>query len=253
MGKYLDISGQVGLKMDDKNKLKEYDCQVRLLSDIHVESALPTNAADMLTTVVKGVDLIQDGVPCDVYSTSLKRFRSQFDAASLMQELDDTQLDQILGIFNKFITLELNRVHLRLQLDQKYSTYFPSLTACCRGNAKKVSNYLREARSVLRTYLQDYRSASPGGTLNADFLDGVRRKYNEEVLDYEAERDIFHDRMQRMKAAENYQFEMIDVSTLKKLMNRTDNATIALIIIPETVLTVNLLNIYRVLVDDIRE
>ncbi|KAF8710130.1 hypothetical protein AX14_013427 [Amanita brunnescens Koide BX004] len=253
MGRLLEVSGEAELQLEERRKLELYDCGVRLLADIQSESALPTNAADMLAIVVQATPAVGDGVPLNVYLTSLRRFRDRFNAVSLVQQLDTAQLTEILGFYDKYITLDRNRVHLRSQMDQHYRSYFPSFAAACRERATSVSQSLRHACRELRSYLQAYLSAKPGSAPNADFLTVARERYIDELQVYEADQTTFEDLVQRQKAADNYGFESINVMELKKLMNRTDDATIALVVIPESVHSVNLLNIYRVLADDIRE
>ena len=253
MGRSLEVSGEAELQLEERRKLDLYDCDVRLLADIQSESALPTNAADMLAIVVQATPAVGDGVPLNVYLTSLRRFRDRFNAVSLVQQLDTAQLNEILGFYDKYISLDHDRTHLRSQMDQHYRTYFPSFAAACREKAKSVSQSLRDARRELRSYLHTYLSAKPGSAPNADFLTVAREKYIDELQAYETDQSTFEDLVQRKKAADNYEFGLITAMELKKLMNRTDDATIALVVIPGSVHSVNLLNIYRVLAEDIRE
>ncbi|KAK2459524.1 hypothetical protein APHAL10511_008466 [Amanita phalloides] len=253
MGKIFEVNGEAVLNLEDKKKLDHFDCEVRLLADIYLKSVLPTNAFEVLATVMRANQAIGDGVPLNVYLTSLKRFKDRFSAVSLVQQLDTAQLNEILHFYDKYITLNQDRTFLREQMDQHYKSYFPSFTAVCRAKANAVGQDLRNARRELRYYLQSYLKARPGSVPNADYLTDARERYSEAFHDYEIEKGIFDDLVQRKKAADDHGFELVDVTTLKKLMNRTDNATIALVIIPEAVHHVNLLNIHRVLADDIRE
>jgi len=253
MSKLLEVSGEAELQLEDKKKLELYDCEVRLLADIQSESTLPTNAADMLSMVVQAAPAVGKGVPLNVYLTSLRRFRDKFGSVSFVQQMDRAQLSEILSFYDKYISLDQNRIHLFSQMDQHYTPYFSSFAAACREKSKRVSQSLRDARSELRKYLHDYLSSKPGSAPNVDFLTAAKEKYADEQQVYEVDQSTFEDLVQRKKAADNSGFELIDVTKLKKLMNRTDDATIALVVIPESVHTVNLLNIYRVLADDIRE
>lgn len=253
MSKLLEVSGEAELKLEDKKKLELYDCEVRLLADIQSETALPTNAADMLSMVVQAAPAVGEGVPLKVYLTSLRRFRDKFNSVSFVQEMDRAQLSEILSFYDQYISLDQNRIHLLSQMDQHHVSHFPSFAAACREKAKRVGQSLRDARCELRKYLQAYLSSRPGSAPNVDFLTAAREKYSDEQQVYEVDQRTFEDLVERKKAADNSGFELIDVTKLKKLMNRTDDATIALVVIPESVHTVNLLNIYRVLADDIRE
>ncbi|KAF8345158.1 hypothetical protein F5887DRAFT_1282888 [Amanita rubescens] len=251
MCKFFEVSGE--FQMEKKKKLELYDCEVRLLADIQLESTLPTNAADMLSMVVQATPAAGEGVPLKVHLTSLRRFRDKFSSVSFVQQMDEAQLSEILSFYDKYISLDQNRIHLFSQMDQHYMTYFPSFTAACREKSKRVSQSLRDARRELRRCLQAYLSSKPGSAPNVDFLTAAKEKYTDEQRVYEVDQGTFEDLVQGKKAADNSGFELIDVTKLKKLMNRTDDATIALVVIPESVHTVNLLNIYRVLADDIRE
>ncbi|KAK2459527.1 hypothetical protein APHAL10511_008469 [Amanita phalloides] len=142
-GKIFEVNGEAVLNLEDKKKLAHFDCEVRLLANIYLKSVLPTNAFEVLAVVMRANQAIGEGVPLNVYLTSLKRFKDRFSAVSLVQQLDTAQLNEVLHFYDKYITLNQDRAFLREQMDQQIKSYFPSFTA----------SYLR-----------------PGSTPNADLL-----------------------------------------------------------------------------------
>ncbi|KAF8630577.1 hypothetical protein AX17_005389 [Amanita inopinata Kibby_2008] len=320
MGKFLEVSGSAELKMKEKEKLENYNLEVRLLADFHVQSlplpkkevpdedkettddkedataepeeegskendeaeetaeaaeeedgqelalmtegsepemtdsTLPTTAPELITTVVHSKMLIGDkGVPCDIHLTPLTRFKFQLAKMSALQELEQEELLEIRGVYDRFITLEQNRSYLRSQMDEHYRSFFPSFTADCRERATQVTLDLQEARKGLRTYLEDYRNSAEGVLDVEEFLSTTRTKYDTAQTQYETDQAHFDGLLEKKSVADKQKFKLVSAVQLKKMMNRTDDATIALIIIPETVGKVSLLNAYRVLADEIRE
>jgi hypothetical protein len=151
------------------------------------------------------------------------------------------------------ITLNQNRTSLLAQFNEKYSTFFPSFVAECRARSDTVDQLLRHSRQELRVFLEDYRNQKSGTKSVAEFLSATTPPFKEEQKLYERDRTRSVDMLEKMRAADEHKFPLIAVESLPEEMNRMDNATIVLVLVPECVRVMSLVSTYRVLAGDIRK
>ncbi|THU98455.1 hypothetical protein K435DRAFT_856582 [Dendrothele bispora CBS 962.96] len=103
----------------------------------------------------------------------------------------------------------------------------------------------------ITSYLEAYRGGQVGIPSPSAFKDSVESDFIKVSQDYEEDLATWRDYQERLRAAEQHSFPGVSVSQLTSKMNRADKAVIAVILVPEQVKFVDLLNTYRVLAADI--
>ncbi|KAF8630564.1 hypothetical protein AX17_005376 [Amanita inopinata Kibby_2008] len=245
MAKAFSAKGNAKLSKKDKAKIDKYDITVGYLADFVTDDPQPVKASELLQLIKKSPKLVGDlGVPCEIILTPITRFNQQF-TVSMFRELEDADLKLITDFYNRLVNLQVNRRYVLDQLEQRYSQLFPSFLDLCRTRSRKVDSLVTKTRKALRQHLEGYRSGKVS-TSGEDFVKNQQSGFTEELKLYEESFAVFEDLLERKRAADEREFPLIPVATLGKEMNRVDKATVALVVIPETLGTVALLNMYRV-------
>ncbi|KAF8634982.1 hypothetical protein AX17_004056 [Amanita inopinata Kibby_2008] len=245
MARSFSARGNAKLTKKDKAKIDKYDLTVSYLADFAPDIPQPVKASELLQLVKKSSALVGKlGIPCEIILTPITRFNQQF-TVSIFRELEDADLKMITDFFNRLINLQVNRRYILDQLERHYSHLFPSFLELCRTRSGKVDSLVLKTRKALRQHLEGYRSEKHD-TSGEEFVKKQQAGFDEELKLYEENFAIFEDLLERKRAADERKFPLVPVATLGREMNRVDKATVALVVIPEILGTVALLNMYRV-------
>ncbi|KAF8632131.1 hypothetical protein AX15_002025 [Amanita polypyramis BW_CC] len=159
------------------------------------------------------------GVPCDIILTPLSRF-NKFKVISKFRESEDADLKSISDFCNRIVNLQVNRRATCQQLD---------------GDLSDVEG---EARKALR-------ESGDENTTADNFVRTNEPEFDSEQKLYERDSGILEDLLEKRRTADEHNFKLLQENALHAEMNRQDKATVALVLIPEVVGIVSLLNIYR--------
>ncbi|KIJ66932.1 hypothetical protein HYDPIDRAFT_85843 [Hydnomerulius pinastri MD-312] len=252
LGKAFSAEGKADLKMEDKEKINSYNLEVRLVAEfMNGQDEAPTNAVDLIDIVKKAKEKVGTGVPCDIVLTPLSRF-GDGSLAARFQELAEAELKSITSFYDQLVDLNRGRTYLLSYHESNHLPLFPSFIAGCRVRKDAVDELMRKARKELGDYLVAYRSGTVEKSAN-EFLNEFRPVYAEEKTKYDADLSESNTLISKFDAATQHGFPLIPASKLRVEMDRADKATVALVVVPESVRAVSLLNTYRVLADDIRK
>ncbi|KAF9464253.1 hypothetical protein BDZ94DRAFT_503933 [Collybia nuda] len=252
LGKAFSAEGKADLKMEDKEIINNYNLEVRLIAEfMNGQDESPTNAVDLITTVKKAKEKVGTGVPCEVVLTPLTRF-GDGSLSSVFRELAEAELKSISSFYDQLVDLNGGRSYLLSFHETSHSSLFPSFIARCRARSDAVDELMRKARKELGEYLVAYRNGTENKSAEA-FLSQNRPVFTDEKTKYEEDVLESNTLLAKFDAATKHNFPLIPASKLRTEMDRDDKATVALVVVPESVRSVNLLNTYRVLADDIRK
>ncbi|KAF9459248.1 hypothetical protein BDZ94DRAFT_1050924 [Collybia nuda] len=252
LGKIFSAEGRADLTVEDKEIINNYNLEVHLIAEfMNGQGEAPTNAVDLISTVKKAKERIGAGVPCDIVLTPLSRFRSG-SLSSLFRELAEAELKSIISFYDQLVNLNAGRSYLLSYHESNHLYIFPSFIAHCRARSDAVDEFMRKARKELAEYLTVYRSGTEVKTVNA-FLSQNRSVFTVEKQRFDADVAESLTLLAKFDAAKRHHFPLISASKLRAEMDRNDKATVALIVIPESVRSITLLNTYVVLADDIRK
>ncbi|THU80167.1 hypothetical protein K435DRAFT_505007 [Dendrothele bispora CBS 962.96] len=250
LGKAFSASGSAELSLEEKEKINSYNLDVKLVGDVSFkDQEAPTSPADLITLFKKSGQLVGEGIPCEIDLLPISMLQSNIPT---YRELDSAELTQISRLYNRIIKLENSRTWLTDMVEDK-EELFPSFFNQVRDRGLTVSQLVETARGKLRRYLEAYRGGQEGIPAPSAFKDSVESDFIKVSQDYEEDLATWRDYQERLRAAEQHSFPGVSVSQLTSKMNRADKAVIAVILVPEQVKFVDLLNTYRVLAADIRQ
>ncbi|KAK2459522.1 hypothetical protein APHAL10511_008464 [Amanita phalloides] len=256
MAKLFSVQGKAELSDEQKSMIDNYNVNVKYMADFKFNDPLPTRPTELIDLIKKSPELIGSrGVPCDIILTPLNRF-NKINVVTKFRELDDSDLKMITDFYDQLVDLQVNRRYILDQLEENYKLFFPTLLAECRKRKTQVDKLASHTRSALRRFLETYRSDSDGEDNDRtvdDFIKGHESAFETEHHLYERDWTMFEDLLERKRAADEHQFKLINVSTLRTEMNRPDGATIALVLIPPIVGTIALFNMYRLYAGVVRQ
>ncbi|KAK7458147.1 hypothetical protein VKT23_010055 [Stygiomarasmius scandens] len=250
LGKAFSVSATAELSLEEKEKINSYNLDVKLVGDVSFrDQDAPTSPADLITLFKKSGKLVGEGIPCEIDLLPISMLQSNIPT---YRELDSAELTQISGVYSRIMKLENSRTWLTGMVEEK-EELFPSFFNQVRDRGVTVSQLVETARGKLRKYLAAYRGAEEGIETPSAFTDGIEKNFVKAAQDYEEDLATWRDYQERLRAAEQNSFPGVSISQLTSKMNRADKAVIAVILVPEQVKFVDLLNTYRVLAADIRQ
>lgn len=260
LGKAFSAEGKAELSVDEKEKIKSYNLDVELVTDIKLgDEKLPTEPVAMLELIVKSPSLVGTGVPCEIQLTPLSMLVSKIPS---YRELAEADLIDIRTTYDTILKLENSRLWLRDSVET-HSEIFPTFAEGIRIRTVDVTKLVQRARGKLREYLEKYRSAAQGTEVEAagatvksptdDFITEINTEFAAAVTSYEDDREEWRKYEDRMAAADRHGFPVIGVSAIGGKMNRVDKGMLAAILVPKDVNWEALMNLYGDLGVDIRQ
>ena len=244
------ISGTGKLSKEDTERLENIDLDVRLIADFRDKKApAPATATELMEVVKRTVELIGDtGVPYELHLTPISRFMG---VDFLFRELAAADMSKITEFYDGFVTLSQNRISLRTTFEQNHALLFPTFVKTCRARSSEVDRLRGEAREKLKGFLTKFRENDSSVNVEA-FLEEATPGYENQWKLYNADCTVAAKLLDIKKGADDRKFPLVSVEKLREEMNRIDRATVALVLIPDDVHVISLLNTYRVLADDIQ-
>ncbi|KYK62005.1 hypothetical protein DCS_03150 [Drechmeria coniospora] len=257
MGGFAGAEGQARLEMSEREKVANYSLELRMNGDfLDAGSAVrfPVTPVALSAKLLKATALLNVPVPMTFSLTPLSFF-DKVSTVLLFRELEDLELQNMIGLYDSIVTLDQGRKKLLARVNEKEGDFFPTFRKDCQAGERRVELLVSQYRANLGTFLREIRAEPDRDGVQAakDFLLTGNKIYDEEKDSFDKALSTWIARINLLNLAAKSGMPFVSVADLSAKMNLPGQPPVALVLVPPNVLTNTLINTYDGLVDTINK